>query len=129
MEALRRSPSGRPRCRKAASRLAAMATTAVQVTLIFQCRDGHRLSPIALACLTSASTWTWDLWRASSQATCPTVAFTAISLVSAAAGLLPVAGSLGVLRMKGLVPGDDAKAGDLLRPLRQVQQAGDVGYP
>src|SRR5512144_1999719 len=50
-------------------------------------------------------------------------------LVAAAAGLLPVTGALGVLRMEGLVPGDDPKSGDLLGPLGQVQQPGDVGDP
>ena len=56
-----------------------MATTVIQATLTFQCREGHRLSPIALACLTSSSTCTWERCRASSQATCPVRALTAIS--------------------------------------------------
>lgn len=56
-----------------------MATTAIQATLMRQCREGHRFMPMALACLTSASTWTWDLWRASSQATCPVAALMVIS--------------------------------------------------
>jgi hypothetical protein len=44
IEALRRSPSGRARCLKAATRL---ATTAIQATLTFQCREGHRFIPVA----------------------------------------------------------------------------------
>ena len=56
-----------------------MATTVIQATVTFQCRDGHRLSPIALACLTSSSTCTWERCLVSSQATCPVRALTAIS--------------------------------------------------
>ena len=69
--ASRNSPAGRARWRKQASRFAARATIWVQATLIVQCRDGHRFRPSALACLTSFSTWTWERWRASSQASCP----------------------------------------------------------
>ena len=57
----------------AAEHLQLLSAAADLLVVGFQCRDGHRFSPIALACLMSSSTWTWERWRASSQATCPVV--------------------------------------------------------
>jgi hypothetical protein len=77
--AWRRSPSGRARWRKQASRFATRSTTWVHATSTAQCREGHRFSPGALACLTSFSMWTWERWRVSSQAICPALVLVAIS--------------------------------------------------
>src|SRR4249919_2066270 len=65
----------------------------VHVTLIVQNREGQLLRPRSLACLTSFSTCTWERWRASSQAICPTWV-----LVSGSPGALLRRGPLRTVR-------------------------------